>query len=69
MSRIAPLSPVSVLIGWGLFVCVASIGLGAAQPCVQPPNGLVSWWPGDGHAEDMKKEIVEAAQSNCGKTN
>ena len=25
-----------------------------AQTCVQPPSGLVSWWPGDGTAEDIQ---------------
>jgi opacity protein-like surface antigen len=25
----------------------------AAQQCVQPPAGLVSWWPGDGSADDI----------------
>jgi concanavalin A-like lectin/glucanase superfamily protein len=24
-----------------------------AQPCVQPPAGLVSWWSGDGNAQDI----------------
>jgi hypothetical protein len=26
---------------------------GALQPCVPVPAGLVSWWPGDGHALDI----------------
>jgi hypothetical protein len=26
----------------------------AAQPCVDPPVGLVSWWPGDGTAQDIR---------------
>ena len=25
----------------------------AAQICVQPPAGLVSWWPGEGNANDI----------------
>lgn len=25
-----------------------------AQTCVQPPSGLVSWWPGDGDADDIQ---------------
>lgn len=25
-----------------------------AQECVPAPDGLVSWWPGDGNAEDIK---------------
>jgi hypothetical protein len=24
------------------------------QTCVQPPSGLVSWWPGDGNADDVQ---------------
>ena len=24
-----------------------------AQDCVEPPAGLVSWWPGDGNADDI----------------
>ena len=24
-----------------------------AQTCVQPPAGLVSWWPGEGDATDI----------------
>ena len=23
------------------------------KTCVPPPSSLVSWWPGDGHAEDI----------------
>jgi hypothetical protein len=26
----------------------------AAQTCVQPPEGLVSWWPGDGNAQEIQ---------------
>ena len=25
----------------------------SAQTCAQPPAGLVSWWPGDGNAQDI----------------
>jgi hypothetical protein len=24
-----------------------------AQSCIQPPEGMVSWWPGDGNADDI----------------
>jgi hypothetical protein len=24
------------------------------QPCVEPPEGLLSWWPGDGNANDIQ---------------
>ncbi|MGA2139973.1 MAG: S8 family serine peptidase, partial [Verrucomicrobiia bacterium] len=29
------------------------ITVGATPPCVTPPSGLVSWWPGDGSAIDL----------------
>lgn len=28
--------------------------LSSAQPCLDPPAGMVSWWPGDGIAEDIR---------------
>ena len=34
-----------------LGVCV--FGMAQAQSPIQPPEGMVSWWPGDGHAEDI----------------
>jgi len=33
-----------------IFVPLQEVG---AQTCVQPPSGLVSWWPGDGNALDI----------------
>ncbi len=30
-------------------------GQAVAQTCVQPPVGLVSWWPGDGDATDISR--------------
>ena len=38
-------------------VCVIAVGLrmaAAATGCVLAPAGLVSWWPGDGSAQDIK---------------
>ena len=29
------------------------VGTVLAQTCVEPPPGLVSWWPGDGNADDI----------------
>ena len=42
-----------------VFVCLIAIaGLvrpaGAQNPCVPPPVGIVSWWPGDGNASDIR---------------
>ena len=44
--------PLLVLLVAGFFLH-APIGEAVAQICVQPPSGLVSWWPGDGHAGDV----------------
>jgi hypothetical protein len=37
-----------VLLATGMFA-----GHAAAQDCVEPPPGLVSWWPGDTDASDI----------------
>ena len=29
----------------------------SAQTCTPPPSGLVSWWPGDGNADDIAGTI------------
>jgi hypothetical protein len=42
------------LIGLFLFGAVAFVTHAAAQDCVEPPAGLVSWWPGDGDATDIE---------------
>lgn len=39
------------VIGTSLFFVL--ISQAAAQTCVQPPSGLVAWWPGDGNANDI----------------
>ncbi|MBW2719981.1 MAG: hypothetical protein JRD94_15965 [Deltaproteobacteria bacterium] len=41
------------LIGIFLLATVMFAGHAAAQDCVEPPGGLVSWWPGDGNADDI----------------
>jgi len=46
---------ISLVLGTGvtlLLVCTF-VGHAIAQTCVEPPTGLVSWWPGDGHADDI----------------
>jgi hypothetical protein len=40
----------------GVFVILFTlipVSHAAAQICTQPPSGLVSWWPGDGNANDI----------------
>src|SRR6266545_3502369 len=42
-----------LLVGVALLAILTLGRLAAAQVCVQPPEGLVSWWPGDGNANDI----------------
>lgn len=37
-----------------VFVGNTIVGDAKAQECVQPPVGMVSWWPGDGNANDIQ---------------
>ena len=39
--------------GLGILLALTSGGPAAAQACAEPPAGLVSWWPADGHALDI----------------
>jgi hypothetical protein len=41
------------LIGLFLFGTAMFAGPVVAQDCVEPPAGLVSWWPGDGNTDDV----------------
>jgi hypothetical protein len=41
------------IIGTILLVTAPLAGHAVAQDCVEPPAGLVSWWPGDGDADDI----------------
>ena len=48
----------NVLLGAGLILllCLVFLTSRAAQdcpPCIPAPFGLVSWWPGDGSADDI----------------
>ena len=36
-----------------LLALLFSASFAAADTCVEPPSGLVSWWPGDGDAADI----------------
>ena len=45
---------VGLLCGWILLTAGNFLETRAtAQTCVQPPAGMVSWWPGDGNANDI----------------
>jgi hypothetical protein len=45
---------VGLRVGFALFIVCVLFSVAAAQTCVQPPTGLVSWWPGDGNADDIE---------------
>lgn len=67
-----------VLRRWQLFGIVAIAGLAFLSVmavkqtsahnttvCVLPPSGLVSWWPGDGHADDIFDNNPGALQNGA----
>ena len=39
--------------GFVLLVAFTLVDHAVGQVCVEPPAGLVSWWPADGNADDM----------------
>jgi hypothetical protein len=43
-----------VRVGVILILSFVAIRHAGAQTCIQPPSGLVSWWPGEGNAADIK---------------
>lgn len=44
----------ALLTGGIVLVIVLFAGHAASQECVEPPEGLVSWWPGDEDADDIQ---------------
>src|SRR5205085_1655519 len=44
--------------GWSIalffFIGATFLAPILAQVCTPPPAGMVSWWPGDGHARDIQ---------------
>jgi hypothetical protein len=59
---------IGTLLGTGLalFLVCALAGQAVAQTCAQVPNGLVSWWPGDGNAEDIQNGNDGTLQNDAG---
>jgi len=35
------------------FVCIFFVEVEVSAACLEPPSGMVSWWPGDGNTHDM----------------
>ncbi len=46
--------------------CVAVAGHAQAQTCVEPPNGIVAWWPGDGDSTDLHGGLHAVAAGGTG---
>jgi hypothetical protein len=49
----SPLVKAVFHLSWLLTVLCFLNSSASAQTCVPPPEGLVSWWPGDGNAQDI----------------
>jgi hypothetical protein len=43
-----------------LFVLFTLVAAAVAEVCVEPPPGLVAWWPGDGSADDLAGDVDAA---------
>jgi hypothetical protein len=54
MQSIGSMLKRSLCVGVVLSLLVSLGSFAVAQTCVQPPEGLVSWWPGEGHADDIQ---------------
>src|SRR5213076_3143453 len=39
---------------------------GKCKPCLPPPNDMVSWWPGDGHPNDIQGTHHGTLQNGAG---
>lgn len=54
-------------IGAGLLslALCSSASFAGARTCVEPPSGLVSWWPGDGDAQDIVGENEGTPQNGA----
>lgn len=48
------LTPPRILSIFGLALIVATLPAMAQPACSPPPSGLVSWWPGEGTADDIE---------------
>jgi hypothetical protein len=52
------------VLGWGFALFILSSAVQAfAQTCVQPPSGIIAWWPMD---EEAGTTVTDAAGSNPG---
>ena len=56
MKSRSPLLKASLCVGCILTMPRLIGSFAVAQICVQPPEGLVSWWPGEGDAADIADE-------------
>jgi hypothetical protein len=52
-----------VLVGFALLLVLTFVGQTVAQTCVQPPTGIVAWWPLD---ETSGTTVADIAGDNPG---
>jgi hypothetical protein len=52
--------------GLTLLLVSTLVSQAVAQTCAQLPDGLVSWWSGDGHAEDIAGALHGVLQNGAG---
>src|SRR4030095_13215912 len=58
---------VSLLVGGGVptFALLFNIQPVARGDCVEPPSGIVGWWPGDGNTNDIQDGNNGTLQGNA----
>ncbi len=58
-------TPVKAILWVPFILLIAAVGMGAAQDCVEPPAGLVGWWPGDGNTDDIQGDNAGTLQNGA----
>jgi hypothetical protein len=58
MTPIVPLFTVSFRVGLVLAIFFSLISFAAAQTCMQPPSGMIAWWPLDETTGTRAREII-----------
>src|SRR5262245_760689 len=65
MKHVRPLLKASLCVAFILISLCSVVRFVAAQICVQPPEGLVSWWPGNDDTTDIVGNNDGTLQGNA----